>query len=115
MNRTRICYDCAKGGTLAPTELERWLRSLAYSTAEACDCCGRTTFSKTMKLTLDANHSRLAAMKDRRTADLFASGDQAEDLTLAGEVIPEAPTFAQRCERAAADVARSEPEQATLF
>ena len=45
------------------------------------------------------NHARLAAMKDRKTADIFAAQPGGEDLTLAGETVSEVETFAQRCER----------------
>lgn len=62
----------------------------------------------------ERNHERLSRLRDR-SADLFASGPAAEDLTLAGETLPDLPTFAQRCERARADLQREEPEQGGLF
>lgn len=70
---------------------------------------------------LDSNHARLAAIKDRKTLDIFSSefgremGVTPEELTLLGETVPDVGTFAERCERAAADLRREEPEQGGLF
>lgn len=68
------------------------------------------------RISLESNHARLAALRDRRTGDLFASGpDGSEDLTLVGERVPDLPTFAQRLEQATAELQRSEPEAGLLF
>lgn len=61
------------------------------------------------------NQARLAAMKDKKTADMFA-GEWArennvapEELTLRGE------SFTERVSEATADIQREEPEQSQLF
>jgi hypothetical protein len=66
-------------------------------------------------ITIDQNHTRLVALPDRRTADLFASGLESETLTLYGQSVAQGETFAERCERATAQRAADEPEQAILF
>lgn len=60
--------------------------------------------------TVARNHARIAAMLDKRTADMLASGNAREDLTLAGEVLPAALPMVRN-----ADLQREEPEQGRLF
>ena len=57
---------------------------------------------------------RKSAKRRDFTADMFAQGG-GEDLQLAPEVQPDNETFAQRCARAAALLARDEPEQSVMF
>lgn len=66
-------------------------------------------------ITPAANLARLSALPDRRTADLFASGSQVEELTLLGATETRQETFAERCERATRQRAQDEPEQARFF
>ncbi len=58
---------------------------------------------------LARTHARVALLRDT-TRDLLA-----EDFALVGHTVPAVETFAQRCERAAEQITREEPQNSFLF